>query len=137
MNTTASLPFRLARWFEARLHQTIDFNHSSLRLYGFEVVDPEGFDHDHPGAARVTFIAEGADIDALARHPDAPRVRDFDAIAIVSAEWRIVPPPDPRRPRQYPVRRKARVVEVRDNSGGAVVMRFEHEPNHVVFTSAA
>jgi len=131
------LPFRLARWFEARLHQTIDFGHPALRLYGFEVLAPDGLDLDHPTAARVTFIAEGVDMEALARHPDAPRVRDFDAIAIVSAEWRMVPPPNPRRPHQYPVRRKARVVEVRDESGGAVVMRFEHQPDHVVFTSAA
>lgn len=137
MNDTASIPFRLARWFEARLHQTLDFNHAALRLYGFEVIDPDGLDRDHPGAARVTFVAEAADFEGLARHPDAPRVRDFDAIAIVSAEWRTVPAPNPRRPRQYPVRRKARVVEVRDPSGGATIMRFEHEPDHVVYTSAA
>ena len=137
MNDTASIPFRLARWFEARLHQTIDFGQTSLRLYGFDVIDPDGLDHDHPAAARVTFIAEAADMDTLTCHPDSPRVRDFDAIAIVSAEWRMVPAPNPRRPRQYPVRRKARVVEVRDRSGGAMVLRFEHEPDHVVFTSAA
>lgn len=137
MNDTASLPFHLARWFEARLHQTLDFGQTSLRLYGFDVIDPDGLDHDHPAAARVTFLAEGADMEALTRHPDSPRVRDFDAIAIVSAEWRIVPPPDPRRPRQYPIRRKARVVEVRDETGGATIMRFEHEPDHVVFVAAA
>ena len=137
MNDMPSLPFRLARWFEARLHQTLDFSHSTLRLYGFDVVDPDGLDRDHPGAARVTFVAEAPDMESLTRHPESPRVRDFDAIAIVSGEWRMVPPPDPRRPRQYPVRRKARVVEVRAECGGATVMRFEHEPDHVVFTSAA
>ena len=139
MNDTASLPFRLARWFEARLHQTIDCVHpaNECRLDGFEVLDPDGLDHDHPGAARVCFIAEAGDIDALVCHPSAPRVRDFDAIALVTHEWRAVQPPDPRRPRQYPVRRRARVVEVRDADGGATVMRFEHEPDHVVFTTAA
>ena len=137
MNDTASLPFHLARWFEARLHQTLDFGQTSLRLYGFDVIDPDGLDNDHPAAARVTLLAEGADMEALTRHPDSPRVRDFDAIAIVSAEWRIVPPPDPRRPRQYPIRRKARVVEVRDETGGATILRFEHEPDHVVFIAAA
>lgn len=139
VNDTASLPFRLARWFEARLHQTFEFgpNPHGCRLYGFEVLDPDGLDADHPGAARVCFIAEAGDIDALVCHPSAPSVRDFDAVALVTHEWRTVQAPDPRRPRQYPVRRRARVVEVRDPSGGATVMRFEHEPDHVVFTTAA
>ena len=43
------------------------------------------------------------------------------------------PSVDPRRPRQFPQRRRARVVEVRDASGGATVLRFEHDPNHVVY----
>lgn len=139
VNDTASLPFRLARWFEARLHQTIDFASSArgCHLYGIEVLDVAGLDGDHPCAARVCFIADADDFDTLVCHPDAARVIDFDAIALVSCEWRAVQPPDPRRPRQYPVRRRARVVEVRDPSGGATVMRFEHEPDHVVFTTAA
>jgi hypothetical protein len=29
------------------------------------------------------------------------------------------------------------VVEVRDETGGATIMRFEHEPDHVVFIAAA
>jgi len=137
VNDTASLPFRLARWFEGRVHQTTDFDLRGYRLYGFGVLDEEGLDHDHPAAARVTFIAEAADVEGLARHPEAPSVLEFDAIAIVSVEWRTVQPPAPRRPRRYPVRRRARVVEVRDRSGGAVVLRFEHEPEHIVFTNAA
>lgn len=139
MNDTASLPFRLARWFEARLHQTIDFADSvhGCHLYGIEVLDADGLESDRPAAARVCFIADADDFDTLVCHPDAARVIDFDAIALVTCEWRTVQPPDPRRPRQYPVRRRARVVEVRDASGGATVLRFEHEPDHVVFTTAA
>lgn len=134
-STVASLPFRLARWFEARLHQTIDFASSTTgcHLYGIEVLDPEGLDGDHPTAARVCFIADADDIESLLRHPDAARAIDFDAIALVTCEWRTAPPIDPRRPRQYPQRRRARVVEVRDATGGATVLRFEHEPDHVVY----
>lgn len=134
-SSVASLPFRLARWFEARLHQTVDFatSASGCHLYGLEVLDPDRLDGDNPGAARVCFIADADDIEALLRHPDAARVVDFDAIALVTSEWRTVPTVDPRRPRQFSPRRRARVVEVRDGSGGAMVLRFEHEPDHVVY----
>ena len=121
------------------MHQTIDFADSArgCHLYGLEVIDPDGLDLQHPGAARVCFIADADDMDDLMRHPDAARVVDFDAIALVSCEWRTVHGHDPRRPFEYPARRRARVVEVRDHSGGASVVRFEHDPDHVVYGLAA
>ncbi|HNJ96590.1 MAG TPA: hypothetical protein PLV13_00590 [Ilumatobacteraceae bacterium] len=139
MTAQPTLPFRLARWFEARLHQTIDFADSArgCHLYGLEVIDPEGLEPQHPGAARVCFIADADDIDSLMRHPDAARAIDFDAIALVSSEWRAVRGLDPRRPFEYPTRRRARVVEVRDHTGGATVIRFEHDPDQVFYGMAA
>jgi len=136
------LPLRLARWFEARLHDTLDvperFDPSTAcRLYGFEILDPHGFVDLHGVPARVTFLAAAERLDDLLCHPGAARVAEFDAIALVSSEWLLHSLVGPDRPNRFPIRRRARVVEVRHPEGGATIARFEHEPDQPVVRSAA
>lgn len=142
MNNDDTLPLRLARWFEGRLHETLDHADrfdamTNCRLYGFELLDPHAFERPHAVPARVMFLAAADRLDDLLRDPATVRVRDFDAIALVTSEWLTVPATQPRRPQQHLVRRRARVVEVRHPSGGATVLRFEHEPDRAVVRTAA
>ncbi|MDO8361795.1 MAG: hypothetical protein Q7V88_02785 [Actinomycetota bacterium] len=136
-----SIALALAHWLEQRLHESVGFCHRGCRLYGLEVLDAEGLsdDRDTGGApaARMVFVAEGADVADALDHPDAKRLLDFDAAAMVTLEWRMVGAAGPPRPRTFPVRRRARVVEVRTPAGGATVLRFEHEPELVVMGIAS
>lgn len=137
MTDTASLHLLLARWLEARLHDSVDFSMRGCRLYGLEVIDPAGLAHGDPLAARMSFVADADDIVDMVRLPEARRALEFDAAAIVTVEWRMVDAAGPMRPRAYPVRKRARVVDVRNPDGGAVVLRFENEPELVVLAIAS
>lgn len=122
------LSLLLATWFERRLHATTTFTHCARRFYGLELVDPEHLDHDDPQSARVTFV--GTDVLPIDLAP-------FDAFAIVETEWREVVSGHPRRPLEFPQRRRARVVTVAMLGTLATVVRFEHEPELVVCSVAA
>ena len=120
----------LATWFERRLHDTVPFavGRPERRIYGFELLDPEGLESDAPDAARVTFVGAEAPADELAM---------FDAFALVDFEWREIAPVAPRRPFEYPQRRRARVVSVGMCGSLATVVRFEHRPELVLCSVAA
>lgn len=136
VSTTASLPLLLARWVDARLHDSIGFALTDHRLYGLEVIDAAALEDAEPLAARMSFIAQGVDEQALLADPESPRVVGFDGAAFAWTEWRTVAD-GPLRPGQFPVRRRARVVQVLCCEGGATVTRFEHHPDVVVLAQAS
>jgi hypothetical protein len=134
MSTSATLPLRLARWFEARLHASMSPPTALVRRYGLELIDDDGLELLRPDAARVVFLGEAADCDP----PPAadPGVDDFDAEAIVVHRW-LVRDGASFRPGTPAVRRRARVVLVRCPEGMATVTRFDDDPDVVLFGSAA
>jgi len=130
-----ALPLLMARWFEARLHDSVGFCLRGSRLYGLEVIDPDGLGRGEPAAARVSFIAEAEDRERVVRHPDALRVADFDAAVLVTVEWRPAAQARPARPGEFSGRRRARVVELLADGAAATVLRFENDPEYVVLAS--
>jgi hypothetical protein len=136
MNDTATLPLRLALWFEARLQESVSLPTSTVCLYGLELVDEAVLDDPRSIAARVCFLAEAADEMALVDADGAGRVTDFDAGATVAYRW-LSPAASPLRPGSYCGRRRARVVQVHSVAGSATVVRFQDDPDVVVFASAA
>lgn len=123
----------LATWFERRVHDTVPFtlervDRRERRIYGLELLDPDGLESDVPNAARVTFVGPEAPVEELAV---------FDAFALVEYEWRETALATPRRPFEYPQRRRARVVSVGMFGSLATVVRFEHRPEVVLCSVAA
>lgn len=133
--TAPSLPVRLARWFDHRLHESCAVPSSGLRLFGLELVDDSSLDDLSSPAVRPVLLAEGADLDTLLRQPDAVRALDFDATALVEHPWLPVPP-DPR-PYGHRGRRRVRTVQVVTAVGSASVTRFLDDPSVVVLRPAA
>jgi hypothetical protein len=131
------VPVLLVRWFESRLHESVGFCQTGCRLYGLEVIDPEGLATGHPTAARVSFLAEAHDRESVVRHPNAREVTAFDAAAMVTIEWRPVAASGLTRPGQFSPRRRARVVELVFDNVGVTVIRFENDPDYVVLASAS
>ena len=130
------LPVLLARWLEARLHESMGFRLAGSRLYGLELIDPDGLDTDEPAAARVSFLVEAADRELAVAHPDARSAAAFDAAALVTVEWR----PSGGgsvRPGEFVPRRRARVVELWCGHAGATVIRFENDPEFIVLAPAS
>lgn len=138
MNDTPHLPLLLARWFDDRLHESVGFAVRGCRLYGVELVDRDGLEHGDPLAARACFLAEAEDRTSVIEQPEARRALEFDAVAMVVAEWRLSQAGG-TRPHQFAPRRRVRVVElvVTEGRGGASVLRFEHEPDCVVLAPAS
>ncbi len=137
VNDDEILPVLLIRWFESRLHESVGFCLRGCRLYGLEVIDPEGLGNGDPMAARVSFIAEADDRASVVRHPDARVVAAFDAAALVTVEWRAMAANGLTRPGQYLPRRRARVVELLCDEVGVTVIRFENDPDYIVLASAS
>jgi hypothetical protein len=131
MNDT-SLPLLLARWFDDRLHDSVGFCLTGCRLYGLELIDDDALRHGEPTAVRAAFLVEGADRDTVVRDPSAVDALQFDAVALVSLEWRPIPQPLPCRPGEFVGRRRARVVDVMVGHRSATVLRFEADPGFVV-----
>lgn len=130
-----AIPLLMARWFEARLHDSVGFCLRGCRLYGLELIDPGGLAGDDPGAARVSFIAEADDRVRVLCDPDARRAGDFDAAVLVTVEWRPAAPAQVTRPGEFSGRRRARVVELVAGEAAATVVRFENDPEYVVLAS--
>jgi len=139
MSDNTSLALLLARWFDARLHDSVGFCLRETRLYGLEVLDVDGLASHDPLAARMSFLAAAADQDALLHHPDAPRAREFDAAALVVVEWRPAVSGRAPRPGDFTARRRARVADVVlvADGEGATVLRFEHDPDFIVLAPAS
>lgn len=131
------LPILLVRWFESRLHESVGFCLRGCRLYGLEVMDPDGLGNGDPTAARVSFLAEADDRESVVRHGDASEVAGFDAAALVTIEWRPVAANGLTRPGQFSPRRRARVVELLYEDVGVTVIRFENDPDYIVLASAS
>lgn len=102
---------RLARWFESRLLDTVVPSGTVTRLYGLEVIDPDGVDTLDPCAVRVVFIAEASDEHDVLALPDARRVLDFDAAATVVPGW-YPASPSATRPSSFAGRRRGLTVRV-------------------------
>jgi len=136
VSATEHLSVLLARWLEARLHESIGFCLTGSRLYGLEVIDPDGLDTGEPTAARVSFLAEAADRASTVSHPDARSAGAFDAAALVTVEWRPVGGGS-LRPGEFAPRRRARVVELWCGHVGATVIRFENDPEYIVLAPAS
>ena len=128
------LPLLLARWFDERLHESVGFCLRNCRLYGVEVIDVGGPEVGEPLAARMSFLAEAGDREAVVALPEARRALDFDAVAMVVVEWWPSVAAAAVRPGEFAPRRRVRVVELilTAAGGGANALRFEHEPDRVV-----
>ena len=132
-----TLALRLARWFEARLHDTVVAHSSQLRLYALDVLDPDELDGLGPRAVRVQFVAEASSLDRLRAEPGLEAARQGDAVAFVSTRWMLPSGPRPTRPGDLLRRRRARVVQVVTDHGAAAVARYDDAPEIVVLTTAA
>lgn len=137
VNDNEILPVLLVRWFESRLHESVGFCLRGCRLYGLELIDPDGLCDGDPMAARVSFIAEADDRESVVAHPDARSVVAFDAAAMVTVEWRPMAANGLTRPGQFTPRRRARVVELVLDDVGVTVIRFENDPDYIVLASAS
>ena len=137
VNNDEIVPVLLVRWFESRLHESVGFCLRGCRLYGLEVIDPDGLESGDPMAARVSFLAEADDRESVVRHPDACAAVAFDAAAMVTIEWRPVATSGLTRPAQFMPRRRARVVELLCDEVGVTAIRFENDPDYVVLASAS
>ena len=137
VNDNDILPVLLVRWFESRLHESFGFCLRGCRLYGLELIDPDGLGDGDPTAARVSFIAEADDRESVAAHPDARSAIAFDAAAMVTVEWRPMAANGLTRPGQFAPRRRARVVELVLDDVGVTVIRFENDPDYIVLASAS
>jgi len=133
--TSPSLPVRLARWFDFRLHESCLVPSAGVRLFGLEIVDETRLDHLSSPSVRPVFLAEAHDLDALVAHPEAVRGLDFDATALVEHPWVVVPPSP--RPQAFRGRRRVRTVQVITALGTATVTRFLDDPSVVVLHPAA
>lgn len=132
MNNAAILSVLLARWFEARLHETVGFCLRGCRLYGLEVIDAAALADDDPHAARVSFLVEADGRDEVMALPDARAVLAFDAAALVTTEWYPIASGRPARPGEFAPRRRARVVEVVIDGVGVTALRYENDPDFLV-----
>lgn len=131
------IPVLLVRWFESRLHESVGFCLRGCRLYGLEVIDPDGLQRGDPMAARVSFIAEAEDRESVVAHPEARCVSAFDAAAMVTVEWRPMSAIGLTRPGQFVPRRRARLVELVLDDVGVTIIRFENDPDFIVLASAS
>ena len=127
----------LARWFEARLHDTAVAHSPLVRLYGIDLIDPAMLDRLAPDAARPHFVAEAPSVDRLRSSPAAASVHDHDAMAFVSTRWMTVDEPRAARPGEFERRRRARVVHIVLDGTVAAVARFDAADSVVVLSSAA
>jgi hypothetical protein len=137
VNDAATLPVLLVRWFEARLHESVGFCLRGCRLYGLEVIDPDGLATNDPLAARVSFIVEASDRDDVVALPEARAVRAFDAAALVTVEWRSTGSARSPRPGEFAPRRRARVVEMVLDDVAVTALRYENDPDFIVLASAS
>lgn len=136
MSDAADLPVLLVRWFEGRLHESVGFCLRGCRLYGLEVIDPQGLEGGDPMAARVSFLAEADDRQAVVLQPAAREARAFDAAAMVTVEWRsgvTAPLARPGSSRHD----GGRVVDLLYDDVAVTVIRFENDADFIVLASAS
>ena len=137
VSDAADLPVLLVRWFEGRLHESVGFCLRGCRLYGLEVIDPQGLEAGDPMAARVSFLAEADDRQAVVLQPAAREARAFDAAAMVTVEWRSGVTAPLARPGEFAPRRRARVVDLLYDDVAVTVIRFENDADFIVLASAS
>ena len=110
--STTALADRLTRWFAARLDQVPAPRRSVARLYGLEVIDPDGIDRLDPAAVRTIFVREATDARALLATSGASAACDFDATATVEWAWSPVARAGTPRPGAFGTRQRERLVRV-------------------------
>jgi hypothetical protein len=133
----SDIPVLLVRWFERRLHDTVGFAVRGSRLYGLEIIDTEELEMGGPRAARVSFLAEAADREGAVRHDGARNAAEFDAVALVTVEWRPMSAAGLTRPGEFTPRQRARVVELVCDGVGVTIVRYENDPEYIVLASAS
>ena len=92
MTAAVHLNGALARYLDRRLAETVCVGNFAARLYGLEVIDPDGVAADLDGAARFICVAEGT-APALLEGPGPLAALSYDAVALVTAGWS-TPVPD-------------------------------------------
>lgn len=131
MSTASSFPFLVATWFDARLLEGYSPHSAGARWYAVDVLDPVGMELQQAGAARLLSLGHVDDPAAAAALLD-----DHDAIVLVSSRWVPCPGDGPARPGEFGRRRRARVIEVGADAGGATVVRVDGDPHLVVLPAA-
>ncbi len=135
MSTASSLPLLIAAWFDARIAEGF-LPHSALRrLYTVDVLDPVALDRGDAGAARMRYIGEAIDGEALEEMAAQVDLADVDGAVVVSTRW--VPCPEGLlRPGGFAPRRRARMVQVATQHGASTVVRFDDDPHLLVMPAA-
>lgn len=133
----------VARWIEARIHETVGPDLDAARLYGLEVVDPALFAVAGSCAARVSFGAEHADPTTLVLGSAVRCVDAFDALVLVNSTTTTgsahpVDEPQPVsgiRVATGDLLRRTRIVVVVSDTGTATAVRKADEPSSVLVSS--
>jgi len=136
MDTSTITPVALATCVEHSLNLSLSgFDLKRARLYGINVVDPEGVDQQADGALRISFLAEHGDVYELLEARGTAIARMFDAAAVLTCGWAAPvndEGDDDVPPSVHPRRRRVRLVVVVGDAGVGSVLRFADTPNEIV-----
>lgn len=136
MDTSIITPVSLATCVEHSLHLSLPgFDLKRARLYGINVVDPNGVEQRADGALRISFLAEHGDVYELLESRGSAIARMFDAAAVLTCGW-AAPVDDGDEddlpPSVHPRRRRVRLVVVVSDTGVGSVLRFADTPDDIV-----
>jgi len=136
MDTSTITPVSLATCVEHSLHLSLPgFDLKRARLYGINVVDPNGVEQQNDGALRISFLAEHGDVYELLESRGSAIARMFDAAAVLTCGW-AAPVDDEGEddlpPSVHPRRRRVRLVVVVGDAGVGSVLRFADTPDEIV-----
>ena len=136
MDTSTVTPVALATCVEHSLNLSLSgFDLKRARLYGVNIVDPQGVEHHVDGALRISFLAEHGDVYELLEARGSAIARMFDAAAVLTCGW-AAPVDDGNEddlpPSVHPRRRRVRLLVVVGDAGVGSVLRFADTPDEVV-----
>ena len=136
MDTSTIAPVSLATCVEHSLHLSLPgFDLKRARLYGINVVDPNGVEQQADGALRISFLAEHGDVYELLESRGSAIARMFDAAAVLTCGWAAPVDDDGEDdlpPSVHPRRRRVRLVVVVGDAGVGSVLRFADTPDEIV-----
>ena len=136
MNTSTITPVALATCVEHSLNLSLSgFDLKRARLYGINVVDPDGVEGRIDGALRISFLAEHGDVYELLESRGSAIARMFDAAAVLTCGWAAPvddDADDDLPPSVHPRRRRVRLVVVVGDTGVGSVLRFADTPDEIV-----
>lgn len=134
VTSSTTLALLLARWLEARLHDSCVPPSALHRSYALDIIDPDGLETAAPDGARVTFLDESVDPARFLAFARADH--GHDAVAWARTMW-LAPTGSPVRPGEFAGRRRARLVSVVIDGRVATVARYADQPDVVVVHPAA